>query len=218
LTSGRAAWAGAILLVLVALTALVIPQTPLELEQRWAEWMHDLQTSALTHIALVFNSAGRGIVRALTIGVIGVLLLVARRWWGLVAFAVIESATPLANSTLKALVGRERPTGGLVHPTGSSFPSGHAAYAGATSVLLVLLFTAPGPRRRLWWSLAALAILGMAWSRTYLQVHWLVDVTAGSTLGVGIALVTLARSLPSNAGYAASSSSAASGSTDSGSV
>lgn len=28
----------------------------------------------------------------------------------------------------------------------------------------------------------------MAWSRTYLQVHWLLDVTAGSILGVGVAL------------------------------
>jgi undecaprenyl-diphosphatase len=28
----------------------------------------------------------------------------------------------------------------------------------------------------------------MAWSRTYLQLHWLSDVVAGSLLGVGMAL------------------------------
>jgi undecaprenyl-diphosphatase len=37
--------------------------------------------------------------------------------------------------------------------------------------------------------LAALGIVGMAWSRTYLQVHWLSDVVGGSLLGIGISLV-----------------------------
>jgi undecaprenyl-diphosphatase len=32
----------------------------------------------------------------------------------------------------------------------------------------------------------------MAWSRTYLQVHWLVDVLAGSLLGAGVALFVFA--------------------------
>ena len=32
----------------------------------------------------------------------------------------------------------------------------------------------------------------MAWSRTYLQVHWLLDVVAGSLLGAGVALVVFA--------------------------
>jgi undecaprenyl-diphosphatase len=37
--------------------------------------------------------------------------------------------------------------------------------------------------------LAAAGIAGMAWSRTYLQVHWLSDVVAGAALGVGVALL-----------------------------
>jgi undecaprenyl-diphosphatase len=41
----------------------------------------------------------------------------------------------------------------------------------------------------MWWSLAVLATAAMAWSRTYLQVHWLLDVTVGSILGVGVALI-----------------------------
>jgi membrane-associated phospholipid phosphatase len=32
----------------------------------------------------------------------------------------------------------------------------------------------------------------MAWSRTYLQVHWLSDVAGGSMLGIGVALVVFA--------------------------
>ena len=117
------------------------------------------------------------------------MLARARRWLALVTFAAVEALAPLSSSLLKALTQRARPPEGVVHPLGSSFPSGHATYAAATCVALVLVFTAPGPRRRRWWMLAGVGIAGMAWSRTYLQVHWLSDVTAGAMLGVGIALL-----------------------------
>jgi membrane-associated phospholipid phosphatase len=32
----------------------------------------------------------------------------------------------------------------------------------------------------------------MAWSRTYLQVHWLLDVLGGALLGAGVALAVFA--------------------------
>jgi undecaprenyl-diphosphatase len=32
----------------------------------------------------------------------------------------------------------------------------------------------------------------MAWSRTYLQVHWLSDAVAGAVLGIGITLLCFA--------------------------
>ena len=78
----------------------------------------------------------------------------------------------------------------MLEPHGTSFPSGHAAYAGATAVALVLLFSRPGRGRRLWFTLAAAAIAAMTWSRTYLQVHWLSDALAGATLGVAVALLS----------------------------
>jgi undecaprenyl-diphosphatase len=80
----------------------------------------------------------------------------------------------------------------MLHAHSSSFPSGHAAYAGATAVALVLLFTRPGSSRLIWWLLAGLATAGMAWSRTYLQLHWLTDVLSGAALGIGVALVSFA--------------------------
>jgi hypothetical protein len=51
-------------LALFALTALFVPQQPLEIEQRWSEWMRDIQSLLLTDIALVFNALGRGVARA----------------------------------------------------------------------------------------------------------------------------------------------------------
>ena len=148
---------GLVLLALFVLLAFVVPQAPLELEQRWNEWMSDIATPVLKDIALVFNYLGRGLGRALLIAVPAVVLFVARRRWSLAAFALTEALTPLISSITKALVDRPRPPAPLVHPSGASFPSGHAAFAGATAVVVILLFTLVGPRRRMWWSLAVLA-------------------------------------------------------------
>jgi len=110
--------------------------------------MHDLETPFLTNLALVFNWLGRGIGRAVSLTLIGLILLRRRRRLALVAFAVTESLAPLLSVLLKVLVDRPRPPDGLVQPVGASFPSGHATYAGATCVAIVLLFTIPGARRR----------------------------------------------------------------------
>jgi undecaprenyl-diphosphatase len=191
----QALWAAGGMLALVALIAVLIPAGPLGLDRSWSEAMHHLETPLLTHLALVFNWLGHGLGRAITLALVGALLLRRRRWLALVAFAAFaaaESMAPLLSTLLKALTDRSRPPDGLIHVGGASFPSGHATYAGATCVALVLLFTTPGARRRWWWALAGLGVVGMAWSRTYLQVHWLTDVIAGALLGTGISLLVFA--------------------------
>ncbi|HUK94046.1 MAG TPA: phosphatase PAP2 family protein, partial [Gaiellaceae bacterium] len=161
------------MLALVALIAILVPEGPLGVDRSWAQAMHHLETPLLTDLALAFNWLGRGLGRALGLTLVGLLLLRRRRWLALAAFALAESLAPLLSVLLKVLIDRPRPPDGLVHAVGPSFPSGHAAYAGATCLALVLLFTTPGMRRRWWWALASLGVVGMAWSRTYLQVHWL---------------------------------------------
>jgi membrane-associated phospholipid phosphatase len=187
----RALGLALVLLALVAFAAALVPAGPLAIDQRWSESMHDIRGPVLDDVAHVFDAAGHGLVRALSIAAIGLVLLVARRWLALAAFALTESLAPLASSVIKVVVGRPRPPDALIHPSGASFPSGHVTYAAATSVAVVLL-TAPGRRRRGWWGAAALVTAGMAWSRTYLQVHWLSDVVAGAALGVGMALLVFA--------------------------
>ena len=185
----RAVGCGSVLLALVMLGALLIPAGPLTIDSRWSELMQDSETSLLTHVALVCDALGHGVWRTVTILGIGIVLLIARRWAALIAFALIESLTPLLVNLIKVAVDRERPTARMLEAHGTSFPSGHAAYAGATAVALVLLFSRPGPRRRWWLIAAAVAIALMVWSRTYLQVHWLSDAVAGATLGVAVALL-----------------------------
>ena len=180
------------LIAAVVVLAFLIPDGPLRLDERWARLMEDVEGSLLTHVALVFNAIGHGILRALTTGGVGLALLIRHRRAALLAFILAEALTPLLVNLIKLLVGRERPPGAMIEAHGSSYPSGHAAYAGATAVILVLLFTEPGRHRRVWWVAAAVAIAGMAWSRTYLHVHWLSDAVAGAALGVGVALLSLA--------------------------
>jgi membrane-associated phospholipid phosphatase len=185
----EAVWAGAALLAAVGIGAILIPSGPLGIDQRWADAMKDVHSEFLRQVALVFNSLGIWPWRTAALVGIGCILLATRRLLALVTFAVAEALAPLLSSLLKALVDRPRPPGGLVHPAGSSYPSGHATDAGTTAVALVLLFTAAGPGRRPWWIVSGLGIAAMAWSRTYLQVHWLSDVVAGAALGIGVALM-----------------------------
>ncbi len=186
----RAVGLGSVLLALVMLGALLVPAGPLALDSRWSELMHDIETPFLTHLALIFNALGRGVWRALTLAAIGLVLLVARRWAALIAFALVEALAPLLGNVIKALVERPRPPGQMLEAHGSSFPSGHAVYASATAIALVLLFSKPTRQRPLWFAVAAAVIAGMAWSRTYLQVHWLSDALAGVTLGLAVALLS----------------------------
>ena len=182
------AWASLLLGSVVALGFLV-PAGPFELDSRWSELMQDIETPFLTHVALVYNALGHGIPRALTIAGVGLVLLVARRWAALGAFALAEGLTPLLVNLIKLAVDRERPPGAMIEAFSTSFPSGHAAYAGATAVALVLLFAGKGAQRRGWFGATAAATALMAWSRTYLQVHWLSDVLAGAAVGIAVALL-----------------------------
>jgi undecaprenyl-diphosphatase len=181
-----------IVLALVLILALLVPRGPLEVDGRWSELMGDVASSRLERIALAFNDLGRGVLRGLTIGIIGVVLLKGRRYAGLVAFALTEALTPLLVNLLKALVDRPRPPGAAISATGSSFPSGHAAYGAATIVSAIVLFDGSGRRRWLWLVVGGLGVAGMAWSRTYLRLHWLSDVVAGVGVGVASALAVFA--------------------------
>jgi undecaprenyl-diphosphatase len=115
-----------------------------------------------------------------------VSLALARRWWEfwiLVAGMVLIVA---GVHLLKDAIDRPRPDGGLVSASGSSFPSGHAAYSTFYVWLAVTLVMRlrPGMARA---SAVVLAGVGVAvvvgLSRVYLNVHYLSDVSAGWALG-----------------------------------
>jgi undecaprenyl-diphosphatase len=85
----------------------------------------------------------------------------------------------------KAAVDRPRPSLPLVDASGSSYPSGHAAYAMVyVAVAIAVLHAVPGAARRTALVVSALvlaALIGL--SRIYLRVHYLTDVLGGFGLG-----------------------------------
>ena len=114
-----------------------------------------------------------------------VIQLILRRWRGAIAVLAAVELGSFWSSTIKVITARPRPTGAIDYLTSFSFPSGHATWAAAFAASLALAL----PRV---WSvvLAGSWIAFMAWSRTYLGVHWLSDVAAGALLGISVALLT----------------------------
>jgi undecaprenyl-diphosphatase len=144
----EAVWAGIGLLAAVGLGAILIPTRPLGIDQRWADAMKDIHSEFLRRVALVFNSLGISPWRTVGLPAIACVLLATRRLLALVAFAVAEALAPLLSSLLKVLIDRSRPPGGVVHPVGSSYPSGHSTDAGTTAIALVLLVFGAAQRWR----------------------------------------------------------------------
>ena len=194
------------MLALVVAWAFVVPHGTRTIDRHWWAWMEDSWSFALGRLANFFAWLGNSYGRGIAVTLLALPLIVRRRWVGLLAFAAVELLTPLTTALLKDLSGLARPPERLVHTTGSSFPSGHTSYAAATLVAVVLLYTRIGPRRRLWWTLAALGTVAMAWSRTYLHAHWLSDVIAGGAWGWALALAVFAvAQVASSARYASAS-------------
>jgi membrane-associated phospholipid phosphatase len=185
----HAFWLSSAMVTAVAALVAELPDHPLGVDRTWARLVGVQPTPGKERTALAFNEAGRGVVRGATLGAVGLTLARSRGRGPLAAFALAEALAPASVNAAKLVVRRRRPAGSTVDAFGTSFPSGHAAYAAATTVALVMAGGELDPaHRRLAWAAALAATAGMAWSRTYLRMHWLSDVTAGALLGAGVSL------------------------------
>jgi membrane-associated phospholipid phosphatase len=150
--------------------------------------MDDIRNVVLSGVARVLNVTGGGLVTIPLRAVVALWLAFRRRWRPLGAWVLTWVAAEVVLTGAKAYFHRGRPPNPLVATTGYSFPSGHAVAAAATAVALVLVLMPSGPRRRKWEAIAVLFAFVMAFSRVYLNAHWLSDVVAGVLLGTGVAL------------------------------
>jgi undecaprenyl-diphosphatase len=172
------------------------PMTTVPFIGRWDQAvyraMDDIRNVLLSGLARVLNVIGGGIVTIPLRTLIAIWLAARRRWRAFVTWALTWVAAEVILSVAKAYYHRGRPPAPLVAITGFSFPSGHAVAGAATAVALVLVLLPSGDRRRRW-ELAAVAFASvMAFSRVYLNAHWLSDVVAGVLLGTGVALASAA--------------------------
>lgn len=148
----------------------------------------DLESSFVVAVAEAFDTLGSAWVTTSVMVIVGVFLIVVRRWRGLAYWAVTMVASQLLIGPVKNLYERERPPLPLVETSSFSFPSGHAVAGAAIAVALVIVLVPAGPKRRNLEVVAFSFALLMALSRVYLRAHWLSDVVAGVALGAGVAV------------------------------
>lgn len=132
---------------------------------------------------------------ATIVAVVALLFLKLRR--ESVLFAATVFFGWMLNNTMKALIGRERPSlvPHLTDASGMSFPSGHSFASAMIYIGMALAFAALSRRHSVRYTLIATAMLVsglIAWSRVLLGVHYPSDVIAGWLGGAGWAFLASA--------------------------
>ncbi len=178
----------AIVLVMAGIIALR-PTEPFAIDLKWMSEIVEHRSPFWTVPALVMNTLGGGLIGVVIIpvGIVAALLLF-RRPWAALYYAIAAALSAGCVQVLKVTVGRARPEDMLVQSDPGSFPSGHTANAATTAVALAIIFY---PRVWVWVAGGAYAV-AMALSRTYLGAHWLSDTIGGLLLGAGVAVLVWA--------------------------
>jgi len=173
--------------VLIAYTSIVSGDAgPTPGDTTAIDVVESLRSGWLVDLAKAISVLGSSAV-VLPLAAIGGVLLAARRRWAELGVLVVGLGLTFAGvHEIKDAIDRPRPEGGLVDVSGSSFPSGHAAYATfyVWLAVTIVMRLRPGMTRGalvVAAGIGATALVGL--SRVYLDVHYLSDVNAGWALG-----------------------------------
>jgi membrane protein DedA with SNARE-associated domain/membrane-associated phospholipid phosphatase len=173
--------------VLVAYTSIVSGDAgPTPGDMTAIDIVESLRTGWLVDVAKAITVLGSAAVVLPLAAICGILLAARRRWAELGVLVVGLGLTFAGVHEIKDAIDRPRPQGGLVDVSGSSFPSGHAAYATfyVWLAVTIVMRLRPGMTRGaavVTSGIALTALVGL--SRAYLDVHYLSDVNAGWALG-----------------------------------
>lgn len=178
-------------LAVVIWVAVATPDTA-EWVQSVDDYWHDAMAAyewlPLVVLAQVFAIVGGAWVTVPLRVLVAIWLWRRKQWTGLFIWVLAVVPAQVVATLSKLLYDRPRPDDRLMEAFTASFPSGHATNAAVMGLAFVLILVPPGTRRTRWLTLALGYALVMAWTRTYLRVHWASDVTAGLLLGTCCAL------------------------------
>jgi membrane-associated phospholipid phosphatase len=164
---------------------------------RWdvefSRWLHEHSNHTLVSAFKVITLLGSVPFLALLVLVVALFLLRRRQANEAALVCVGSLGIEVLFSVLKLAFHRPRPELAYVHLDTYSFPSGHAAGSAAIYAILFYLgarhFSKNG---KLLLTFTFVVLLGLiAFSRLYLEVHYLSDVLAGITLGLAWAAACL---------------------------
>ena len=190
-TPPAGAYFGALGLLFVALSGVIIRSTWQNQPLPFDSWWHDLLAAHRNDLAdagaRFLNVLGGTWTVVTVTAILIAVLFIRRRWREALRIAVTVAAASGASTVLKMFIARPRPLDGIVDTGFDSFPSGHTTTAAALTVAIALAFP------HVWsWVLVAVWVPVMAVSRTYLPVHWATDVLAAAVLGASVALLVTA--------------------------
>ena len=142
---------GGIAVALGALLAFLIVQRgntlPFEIDSEWSEELFEERLPFLEWLSYGMNWIGGGIFGTYILPIlIVIVLLLIKRPWASLFFAISSLVSVGVAQLLKSLVGRARPEEMLVNSDFGSFPSGHVANAATMAVALGIIF----PRVWVW--------------------------------------------------------------------
>ncbi len=154
-----------------------------------ADFATEIRTDWLTPLAEVVTALGSGVAMVAVVVVTSAWLAARRHWPEFVVLIVGTIVILIGVDLFKDAVARPRPTGGLIPADGYAYPSGHAAHAVAYGwiALTVALRLRPGMQRGTALVVAGLVLAAaIGFSRVYLGVHYMSDVSGGWALGIAI--------------------------------
>ncbi|WP_062464110.1 phosphatase PAP2 family protein [Demequina soli] len=187
---GRAA-RPAVLLALAVFSLLTVVGLAIVASPAWSgaeihaiAWVQGVHGPVLDRAAVTIDAVFGDMGAVLVLGGAAVGIVVGSRSVRLaVRFGLVAGVPWVAAEVIKVVVQRPRPDAALLHaplvahPSSSSFPSGHTAFAAAL-VCAMLIVLAPRRGRAGWAVLGCVLVLATAWSRVYLGVHYPTDVAA----------------------------------------
>jgi len=151
-----------------------------------SEWFRMNATpSSRVKMTLVSAFASTAAVLGLSV-VVSAFLLWKRRWYGLLALALVVPGGQVLNWLLKMAFARGRPAWGDDDLIGYSFPSGHTMAATLFYGLLGMFFVL-GVRSWRWRAIAValvfMIVCAVGFSRIYLGAHYFSDVVTAVAAG-----------------------------------
>jgi membrane-associated phospholipid phosphatase len=173
----------------LALAVFAAQQQFFALDYGTRSWVRLLHWEALNLPMEVVTHLGDrgGLILLIAVGM-PVLWRVSRRW--AVALPVLMAGAGALQWVAKTAAGRARPN---LAPWG--FPSGHVLSLVVFFGLMIYLIAMASSRRRRWRILACVVaivpVVVVAFSRLYLDKHWLSDVAGGLTIGAAYLLLAI---------------------------